>query len=268
MDLGLKDKVAVVTGGSRGIGFACAKELLKEGAFLAFCARDEAKIEEARQALPHPNRIFAKRVDMRAEEEVYAFAEEVAARFGKIDIWINNSGSIGSRRGEFFTGEEIDEVYAQCFKSAVFGAQAAARQMKKSGGSIVNISSLAARCPSAGRSTIYGPMKAAIRNLTITLAGELAAYGIRVNCVLPGFTLTELVKENISEEELLRNERGTLLKRLGSPEEIAKPVVFLASSASSYMTGESIEVSGGRAITLNPMYSYERKEKEEEDERE
>ena len=175
-----------------------------------------------------------------------------------MDVWINNVGATGNKAGEDYTEAEIDFVTGVCFKSAVYGCQAAHRYMKEQGGSIVNISSLAARCPSAGRSTLYGPMKAAVVNLTQTMAGEYCAEGIRVNCVMPGFTLTPLVKAHISETELEYNRKGTLLHRLAEPEDIAKPVVFLASDAAGYMTGTTIEVSGGRSVTLNPAYAWEK----------
>lgn len=258
MDLGLRDKVAVVTGGSKGIGYAIAKQFLEEGALVAVTARNKAELEAAAAELSTLGTVFASPADMSKPQEVYRFAEEVHTRFGRLDIWINNVGASGPKAGEEYTEDEIDFVTDICFKSAVCGCQAAYRYMKGNGGSIVNISSLAARCPSAGRSTLYGPMKAAVVNLTQTMAGEYCADGIRVNCVMPGFTLTPLVKANISQAELDYNKNGTLLRRLAEPGEIAKPVVFLASEAASYMTGTTIEVSGGRSVTLNPGFAWEK----------
>ncbi|MFR1078642.1 SDR family NAD(P)-dependent oxidoreductase [Enterocloster sp.] len=133
---------------------------------------------------------------------------------------------------------------------------------------MVNVSSLAARCPSAGRSTLYGPLKSAVNNLTNTFAGEYCAHNIRVTCIMPGFTVTPLVKAAISQEELDRNAAATLLGRMAEPEEIAKPIVFLASDAASYMTATTIEVSGGRSMTLNPTYAYDKLKNEKEKERE
>lgn len=262
MDLNLKEKVVVITGGSRGIGFACVEEFLKEGAKVVFCSRNKTGISEALTKLEKYSTIEGTVVDMTQNREVQRLAEHVYGKYGYIDVWVNNAGSIGDRENEFFSTDEIDFVYQQCFRSTVFGTQAAAKYMKENGGAIINVSSLAARCPSAGRSTIYGPMKAAIVNYTIAMAGELSAYGVRVNCIMPGFTMTELIKGKISKEELEKNQNGTLLRRLAEPEEIAKPIVFLASKAASYVTGATLEVSGGRSITLNPMYSYELKEKE------
>lgn len=263
MDLGLKGCAAVVTGASKGIGFAIAREFLEAGASVAVCARSAREIADAARELSVLGEVYAAAVDVTREEAVYAFAEAAHARFGRLDAWVNNVGATVVKQGWEFTGADVDRIVAVSFKSTLFGAQAAFRYMKATGGAIVNISSLAARCPTAGRSTLYGPMKAAVNNLTQTLAGEYAAWGVRVNGVMPGFTATPAVRRTIPEDELAYNARGTLLQRVAEPSEIAKPVVFLASPAASYMTAEIIEVSGGRSRTLNPSYSVELRAREE-----
>ena len=265
MDLGLRGKTAVVLGGSKGIGYAIAKAFLEEGARVAICARKEAELVQVSEELGALGEIYWEVVDVSKEQQVYDFADHVAAKFGTIDAWVNNVGITVFKDGDEFKDADIDLITAVTFKSAVFGAQAAFRYMKKNGGgAIVNISSLAARCPTAGRSTLYGPMKAAIVNLTQTLAGEYAAYGVRVCCVMPGFTVTPAVRATISQEELDYNARGTLLNRLAEPKEIAAPVVFLCGQGASYMTGATIEASGGRSVTLNPTYSWDEKAKKEQ----
>lgn len=263
MDTGLRGKTAVVLGGSKGIGYAIAKTFLEEGARVAICARKEAELVKACEELGTFGEIYWEVVDVSKEKQVYDFADHVAAKFGSIDAWVNNVGISVFKEGDEFTDADIDLITAVTFKSAVFGGQAAFRYMKKTGGAIVNISSLAARCPTAGRSTLYGPMKAAIVNLTQTLAGEYSAYGVRVCCVMPGFTVTPAVKATIPQAELDYNAKGTLLNRLARPEEIAAPVVFLCSKGASYMTGTTIEVSGGRSVTLNPTFSWDEKAKRE-----
>ncbi|MDF2609224.1 MAG: 17-beta-hydroxysteroid dehydrogenase [Lachnospiraceae bacterium] len=260
MNLGLTDKVAVIMGASKGIGFAVAKEFLKEGCKVAITARHENELVLAAKELSEYGEVYYEALDATKDDMVYSFAKHVYEKFGYIHSWINNVGATGTKAGEEYTDQEINYVTDICFKSAVYGCQAAFRYMKNQGGSIVNISSLAARCPSAGRSTLYGPMKAAIVNLTNTMAGEYCAYGVRVVCVMPGFTLTPLARENISQEELDFNKNGTLLRKLAEPEDIAKPVVFLASDAASYITATTLEVSGGRSVTLNPSYSYDKKQ--------
>jgi len=262
MDLELKGKIAVIIGGSKGIGFATAREFLLEGAQVAICARKADELREAERKLAGFGEIYTQCVDATIDTQLYDFAAHVHEHFGSIDCWVNNVGTSGYRSGEAYTPDEVEFVTSACFKSTVYGCQAAFQYMKDHGGVIVNISSLAARCATAGRATLYGPMKAAINSLTKTFAGEYAAYGVRVVGIMPGFTATPLVKSTISPEDLAYNVHGTLLRRLAEPEEIAKPVVFLASGAASYMTGSVLEVSGGRAEILNPSYSYDKKEKE------
>ena len=262
MELGLNGKVAVVTGASKGIGYAVAREFLEAGAKVAICARNMETLAQAAAELSRYGEVFARPVNASDDGEVYAFADAVVERFGRIDAWVNNVGATVFKQGMEFTMADVDKIVSLTFKPTLFGAQAAFRHMKAEGGAIVNISSLAARCPTAGRSTLYGPMKAAVNNLTQTLAGEYAAWNVRVNCVMPGFTVTPAVKRNIAQSELDYNARGTLLQRLAEPSEIARPVVFLASPAASYMTAETIEVSGGRSRTLNPTYSTQLKEQE------
>jgi NAD(P)-dependent dehydrogenase (short-subunit alcohol dehydrogenase family) len=261
MDLGLAGKTAVITGGSKGIGFAAARQFLLEGAKVGICARNREELEKAGRELSALGEVYTAVVDMSREGEACRFAGEVFSRFSSIDCWVNNVGASFPKTGEEYTAGDIEKISAVCFNSAVYGCQAAFRYMKKSGGSIVNISSLAARCGTTGRSTLYGPLKAAVVSLAVAFAGEYAAWGIRVNSVMPGFTLTPAVQSKIPEEELKRNAEGTLLRRIASPEEIAAPIVFLSSPRAGYITGASLEVSGGRNVTLNPSYSWEQKEK-------
>jgi NAD(P)-dependent dehydrogenase (short-subunit alcohol dehydrogenase family) len=259
MDLELRGKVAVITGSSKGIGFAAAKQFLMEGAKVAICSRHPEELIEAEEELKKLGEVYSQAADVTNEEETYAFAENVYRHFGRLDCWVNNVGASASKVGDEYTYDQIDWITKICFHSVVYGCQAAFRYMKHTGGAIVNISSLAARCGTVGRSTLYGPLKSAVAGLSTTFAGEYAAYGIRVNTVLPGFTITPKVRESISGEELDKNAEGTLLQRIASPEEIAKPIVFLCSNAASYITATGLEVSGGRSVVLNPSYSYDLK---------
>lgn len=254
MDLGLKGKVAVVTGGTAGIGLATAQAFIDEGAYVAVCGRHFDLLKTALKQLG--NNAFGCQTDMTNENEVYGFARQVNDHFGHIDIWVNNVGASFARKDTWYTGKEIDAHYAVNFKSVVVGSQAAIPYLEKQGGVIINVSSLAARCATSGRATLYGPMKAAVVNYTNTLAGEVAAKGIRVLCIMPGFTLTPLVAQTIAPEELNKQVKSCLLRRPAQPEEIAGPIVFLASQQAAYMDAETIEVSGGRNVTLNPGYSY------------
>lgn len=264
MDLGLKDKTVVVTGGSQGIGYAIAGEFLAEGAYVVISGRRKEVLSDAADRLGtlyDKQRITGFALDGSREEEAYRLADLAAERTGQIDVWINNIGTNRQRKGELYTEEEADFLIGAIFKSALFGSQAAFRHMKEAGGSIVNISSLAARAATCGRSTLYGALKAGIIGLTKTTAGEYAAYGIRVNSVLPGYTATPLVKSTFTKDDLSELLKNNLTGRMAEPEEIAKPVVFLAGNAASYITAATLEVSGGHNVVLNPQYSYEQREK-------
>lgn len=254
MDLGLCGKVVVITGGTAGIGLATANAFLQEGASVAVCGRRRELLDDAVKTLGET--VFACQADMTDEADVSSFAHQVYAHFGRIDVWVNNVGASIARQGDWYTPSEIDAHYAVNFKSVVMGSQAAIPFLEKQGGVIINVSSLAARCATSGRATLYGAMKAAVVNYTNTLAGEVAAKGIRVLAIMPGFTLTPLVAETIDAEELQKQVKECLLRRPASPEEIAGPIVFLASQQAAYMNAAVIEVSGGRNVTLNPGYSY------------
>ncbi|MBO5371888.1 MAG: SDR family oxidoreductase [Lachnospiraceae bacterium] len=263
MELYVKGKKVVVTGGSKGIGYAIAEEFLKEGAKVTITGRNQQDLLTAMQNLSEIGEIEGRVVDSTDEKAVYQLAEKVAGKEKRIDVWVNNVGTNKARNGELYTEAEMDYLIATCFKSAVFGSQAAYLHMKESGGSIINVASLAARCATTGRSTIYAAMKSAIVNLSTTLAGEYAAYGIRVNAVLPGYTRTPLVESTFTKEKLEKLLQNNLLRRMADPKEIAKPVVFLASDAASYITASSLEISGGHNTVLNPEYSYELHQKKE-----
>ena len=258
LDLGLAGKTAVITGASSGIGFATAEAFLREGARVAVCARDPEKLEAAVLRLQTLGEVFGLRADAADAQSLQTFADSAAGRFGGIDCWVNNVGASIPRAGGVYTPEEIAATEAVCFHSAVYGCQAAFRYMKPGGGgAIVNVSSLAARCGTAGRSTLYGPLKAAVRELSVMFAAEYAAWHIRVNAVLPGFTETPKVARTIAPEELSKRTAGTLLRRMADPREIAEPIVFLCSGRASFITAAALEVSGGNCVVLNPEYSYE-----------
>lgn len=147
MDLGLKDKVVVVTGASKGIGLATARLLLQEGAKVAICSVTESHLREAEQELSRLGAVYAEVVDMTQEQSVYAFADHVVEKLGPIDSWVNNVGAQLTKGPdeEEYSDALLEKIYGICFKAAVFGCQAAFRSMKHRGGSIVNISSLGGR---------------------------------------------------------------------------------------------------------------------------
>ena len=253
MDLGLEGKTVVVTGGSEGIGLAIAKAFKEEGARVVIAARGLEKLEKA--SAEHGFDIF--QFDALESDGFYRLSDYAFSLSGRLDVWINNVGaSVPRSNGDEYSPEDIRWTEKMCFDSVVHGCQAAFRHMRERGGAIVNISSLAARQGTAGRSTLYGPLKAAVVVLSRNLAAEAAPYGIRVNAVMPGFTRTEAVRRGVSESDKRAVSERTLIPRMAEPEEIAAPVVFLCSDKASYITGASLEVSGGREVVLNPSIAH------------
>ncbi|MDD3141017.1 MAG: SDR family NAD(P)-dependent oxidoreductase [Lachnospiraceae bacterium] len=250
MELGMYYKNIVVTGGSSGIGYATAKEFLKEGANVAICGRDPVTLKKAVDRLTEYGKVIGYIADGSKENDLTDFAEKVVMNWGSIDVWVNNIGTNIPKCKEFYTNEEMSQIINTCFKSTIYGTNAAVPHMKKRGGAIINVSSLAARIATSGKSTIYAAMKSAIVNVSINHAVEYARYGIRVNSVMPGYTKTSLVERNFEEKELRDILQYNLLKRMADPSEIARPIVFLASDAASYITGTNLEISGGQSLTL------------------
>ena len=264
MDLELEGKTAVVTGGSKGIGYAIANEFLREGANVFICARNGDELEKAicqllKDANAGKDRIQGFVADGTKENEMEAFAKKAASLTGRIDAWVNNIGTNKKRAGNFYTEEELDYLIGANYKSCVFGTQAAIKYMKENGGSIVNIASLAAHAATAIRSNIYASMKAAVVAYTQTTAAEYAPFNIRINAVLPGYTKTPLVENSFTKESLDELLKNNVLNRMALPEEIAKPVVFLSSSLASYITASEIEVTGGQMKVLNARECWDNK---------
>lgn len=245
---GLNGKVALVSGGGRGIGKSLALGLARNGADLVVVGRTleplEALIDEVQKIGRRACAIKADIADCESLENVVAEAVE---RMGRLDVLVNNAAA-GSelRRSEEVTPQEFDDLVRVNLKGTFFLTTSAARRMIDSGGgSIVNISSIVARVASP-RAAVYGAMKAGVESLTRTLAVEWARYGVRVNAVAPGYVATDLTATSHMSEELLSYVRaGTPMRRMADPDEIVGAVVYLASNASSFQTGSTIVVDGG-----------------------
>jgi NAD(P)-dependent dehydrogenase (short-subunit alcohol dehydrogenase family) len=247
--------VALVTGGSRGIGRAVAADLLRAGCRVAILARSADSLEDARRALSAHGDVLAVRADLASKAEVDASVETVAGRLGPIEILINNAAIASRQRLLDITPEHWDELMAINVRGILFTCQAVAPAMMRRGwGRIVNVSSYAAEHPSIGFA-LYSASKAAVNAMTKTWAGELAPYGITVNVCAPGPVATEMATQdaNISLEEAAKM---LALQRVGTPEEVASVITFLASERASFLTGVVIDVSGGKYVVQDPWAAW------------
>ena len=254
MELNLRGKVAAITGGASGIGRACALRYLEEGCRVAVCGRSREKLEAFRlHCLALRHEVLCMETDVGEPSSLERFADAVAARFGRLDIWYNNAG-IGLHKPLMEVGaEEWDALMRVNLRGAFLGARLAAERMED-GGVIVNASSFAARMPVAGNGP-YAVSKWGVEGLTRVLAAELAARRIRVFAYMPGMIETGLTRERIAanrERMLAPIPAG----RFGTPEDLAPVLVMLTSDLAAYVTGCTIEISGGKFCVQNPGFAW------------
>lgn len=255
MDLGLRDKVAIVTGGSRGIGKAIAKRLLKEGARVAICARDAARLHEAVNELKQDGSVTSNAVDVTDEQAVRRFADATRRQFGRVDILVNNAGT--HLRGTVET--TTLGILEQQLRDKVFGffamIQAVLPAMRaQRDGRIVNIVGQAARHPHPDRFP-SGVTNAALMAMTKSVADAAARDNVRVNAVCPQYIESELLASLIEKEMRERGvdratasagfTRANALGRTGTPEEVADLVAFVVSERANFITGSSVSIDGG-----------------------
>lgn len=242
----LQDKIALVTGGSRGIGKAIALAFASEGAHVALTYKSAASAAEAtvREIESRGRKAIAIQSDAKSFVEAGRVVDETIKTFQRIDILVNNAGITKDTLLMRMSEEDWDEVIDTNLKSAFNFSKAVCKQMmSQRSGRIINISSIAGVIGNPGQAN-YASAKAGMIGMTKTLAKELASRNIQVNAVAPGFVDTDMT------EKLTPQQREALLnmiplKRTAKPEEIASVVVFLASPASSYMTGQVLCVDGG-----------------------
>ena len=248
VSFGLQGRVAIVTGGSQGIGEACVRRFAQEGAQVVI-----ADVADARgQALAAELGALYVHCDVGDKAQVDALVAEVLRAHGRIDVLVNNAGIFKAADFLDVTEADFDAVLRVNLKGAFLVGQAVARAMAQAGrGSIVNMSSVngVMAIPTIAS---YNVSKGGINQLTRAMALALADKGVRVNAVGPGTIATELAAAAVLTSDEAKNKimMRTPLKRLGEPSEVADVVAFLASDASSYVTGEIIMIDGGR-MALN-----------------
>lgn len=250
----LKGKVALVTGGGRGIGKFIATGLAEAGADLILTSRKMKNLEDTARELEDNYKIRALAIasDMSKEETVDAMLAEAQKKFGRIDILVNNAGATWGAPTLDFPLEKWDQLFNVNVRGVWIITQKVARIMKnQGGGNIINISSVTAfrgTLEEAHPAVAYNSTKAAINVLTMNLAVKLAPYNIRVNAIAPGFFLTDMMAY-IERPEFKPAYDATLgvipLRRMGKSDDIKGIAVFLASAASAYMTGHIIIADGG-----------------------
>lgn len=248
MGTSLKDRVAVVTGGGRGIGKAISRKLAAEGATVVICYAGNAAAADdtVKEIVEGGGKAEAKQVDVSDPEKAMAAIAEVNERLGRLDILVNNAGISKDNLILRAKAEEWDAVVDTNLRGAWACSKAAAKAMLKAKSAtcrIVNITSVVGETGNAGQTT-YSATKAGLIGLTRSLALELASRAITVNAVAPGFITTDMTN---ALPEKVRADLATRipLGRIGAPEDVAEAVWFLCSDGAAYMTGQVLRVNGG-----------------------
>ncbi|MFP4667843.1 MAG: SDR family NAD(P)-dependent oxidoreductase [Desulfosalsimonas sp.] len=247
---GLEDKVFVITGGSRGIGLETARALLNQKAKVVICARKQDGLERAQEDLQGGENLLAVKAHVAKQDEVGLLFETAAKKFGRVDVLVNNMGM------NLPTGELVETesgAWQKIIDSNLTGTYLCSRKAgsmmrEQKSGSIVSVTSTAAHRASPGMN-IYGIAKAGIEMMTKNLASELAPYNIRVNAVAPTMVRTDFSKPFWSNQEIYDMVvKNIPMGRIAEPEDVVKPVLFLASEGASFITGQTIMVDGGSAV--------------------
>ncbi len=247
----LKDKVALVTGGSRGIGRAVCLAFASQGAVVAVNATTfEGADKTAGEIRKRGGRAIAIKADVADPQQVNVMVEKVVNEFGRLDILVNNAGISMAKSSAELPIEDWNRAINIDLNGVFYCSQAAGRQMlKQKSGNIINMSSMYGLVVAPGRAA-YSTSKGGINALTKVLGVEWAKDNIRVNAICPGYIMTELVTDlidkGILDEAKLR--KRCPMGRLGNVDEVAKVAVFLASDDSSYITGQTIVVDGGWSV--------------------
>jgi len=257
MDLGLRGKVALIAGGSQGLGRAVATEMAREGAKVAICALDDPELPRAVEEIGAATggQVFGIPADLTDADQAANFVKKGIEHYGTVDILVNNAGGPPSR-----TFLEIDDdlwmfgVKLNLMSTIIMTREAVPAMIEKRWGRIINMTSISVKQPIDGL-ILSNTVRSGVVGLAKTLSNELAPHRITVNNICPGYTLTERVrslsvftaeKEGTTPEAVIKRWESSIpMGRLGTPEEFAALVTFLASERAGYITGASIQIDGG-----------------------
>ena len=244
----LKGKIAMVTGGTRGIGYAIVKLYLENGASVAICGSRQETVDKALDKLKAENPEYADRViglcpDLQKPEEVEKAVATVKETFGRLDICVNNAGVSARESLYTYKPEEFASTMALNVNAVFYCSQAAAKVMKEQGGGVILNTSSMVSIYGQPSGVAYPTSKFAVNGLTKSLARELGKDNIRVNAVAPGVTRTDMVAV-LPEEVIKPIIAGIPLGRVGEPEDVANAFLYLASDMASYVTGVVLSVDG------------------------
>jgi 3-oxoacyl-[acyl-carrier protein] reductase len=243
----LKGKVAIVTGGAQGIGFATVKKFVDEGAVVALCDVRQEGIDEAVEALSANGSVTGHVVDVTRRDQVDAMVSSVKAKYGRIDVLVNNAGITLDARLQKMNDDQFDKVIAVNLKGTYNCAQSVVDTMVAQGGGVIlNASSVVGIYGNFGQ-TNYAATKFGVIGFVKTWSRELGPKGVRCNAVAPGFVETTILS-TIPQKVLEQMTERVPLRRLGTPEDIANVYAFLASDEASYINGAVIEVAGGLTV--------------------
>jgi len=256
VDVNLNNKVAVVTGGTMGIGYATAELFAREGARVAICSSTRSNVDQALAALAGKGlEVYGEAVDVSRRADIFAFADRVEQTFGGIDVWISNAATFLQKKLIDTAEDQWQKTMDVNLKSVYYGGLIAADKLgKRGGGVLINAASFGALIPVLG-SGAYAATKAAVVSMTGSLAGELAPLNIRVVGFIPGLIETPMTAEFIARKrEQLASQ--VALNRLGTADEVARVLLFLASDCASYISGTCVEISGGKFCVQNPADAW------------
>lgn len=246
----LTGKVALVTGGSKGLGKAMARGFAEAGANVLISSRNEAELKAAQSEIQDgtTSKVVYRVADMNQREEVTALAKFALDTFGRVDILVNNAGGNTPQAIDQITDETWDRIVELNLTSCMSLTRALVPQMKeRRWGRVIHISSIMGLASKEGRN-VYSATKSALIGLARASALDLGPYGITVNCLCPGPFLTDLPGNLLSKEEKAVFASRTALGRWGDPKELAGPALLLASEGGSYITGTTLTVDGGTIV--------------------